>query len=228
MTNTRQEHDLLGHRNVPADALYGVHTDRALENFQLTGRRVHSELICAYGAVKLACARTNHELGKWDDTTFAAIERACLFLTREKSIPPGRILVLGQSVGSGPACWLAERYQTGGLILISPILSAFRSVTRIPLLPRDKFPNLRRISSIRTPLLVIHGQRDRVVPPHHGRRLHHLHPGPKHHLQIPHAGHNDLWHLALDQILHAIENFPPSPRTTPQQNHPTTTTNRSE
>jgi aspartate ammonia-lyase len=77
MTNTRQEHDLLGPRNVPADAMYGVHTDRAIENFPLTGRCVHPELIAAYGAVKLACARTNHELGKWDGPTFAAIERAC-------------------------------------------------------------------------------------------------------------------------------------------------------
>ena len=59
----RLEHDLLGERQVPAEALWGIHTERALENFPLTGRRVNPALIHAYGAVKLACARTNNELG---------------------------------------------------------------------------------------------------------------------------------------------------------------------
>ncbi len=77
MNRFRQENDLLGPRDIPVDALHGVHTERAMENFPLSGRGVHPQLIRAYGAVKLACARTNHELGYWDETTFAAIERAC-------------------------------------------------------------------------------------------------------------------------------------------------------
>ena len=44
---------------------------RAVENFPLAGRPVHRELVHAYGAVKLACARTNHELGRWDDADVA-------------------------------------------------------------------------------------------------------------------------------------------------------------
>jgi aspartate ammonia-lyase len=62
MTDYRTEHDLLGERHVPAGALYGISTVRALENFPLSGRGVHPELIHAFGAVKLACARTNMEL----------------------------------------------------------------------------------------------------------------------------------------------------------------------
>ena len=77
MTDYRTEHDLLGERPVPAGALYGISTVRAVENFPLSGRRVHPELIHAYGAVKLACARTNRELGRWDDQRTAAIEQAC-------------------------------------------------------------------------------------------------------------------------------------------------------
>ncbi len=73
----RTEHDLIGSRQVPAEALYGIHTLRALENFQLAGKSVRRPLVHAYGAVKLACAQANHELGRWDDTTFAAIEQAC-------------------------------------------------------------------------------------------------------------------------------------------------------
>ncbi|MBN1347631.1 MAG: aspartate ammonia-lyase [Phycisphaerae bacterium] len=77
MTTYRTEHDLLGERQVPAEALHGIHTERALESFPLTRRTVHPLLIRAYGAVKLACARTNRELGRWNDHTFAAIEQAC-------------------------------------------------------------------------------------------------------------------------------------------------------
>jgi aspartate ammonia-lyase len=74
---TRTETDLLGAAAVPADALWGVHTLRAVENFPLAGRPVHRGLVHAFGAVKLAAARTNHELGSWDEPTFAAIETAC-------------------------------------------------------------------------------------------------------------------------------------------------------
>jgi aspartate ammonia-lyase len=77
MTEFRTETDLLGTRDVPATALWGIHTLRAVENFPLAGRPVQKRLIHAFGAVKLAAAQTNHELGRWDDTTFAAIETAC-------------------------------------------------------------------------------------------------------------------------------------------------------
>lgn len=82
MSDFRTEHDLLGERQVPRDALYGIHTLRAIENFPITGRRVHPELIHAFGAVKLACARTNRELGRWNDQIFSAIEQACFELAQ--------------------------------------------------------------------------------------------------------------------------------------------------
>ena len=75
----RKECDLLGARDVPADALYGIHALRARENFPLSGRRVHDALVAAYGVVKLACAQTNETLGVWqnDPPKAAAIIRAC-------------------------------------------------------------------------------------------------------------------------------------------------------
>ena len=77
MQEYRNEQDLLGDRDVPAHVLHGIHTERALENFPLSLRLVNPALIHAYGAVKLACARTNHELGWWDDGKSRAIEHAC-------------------------------------------------------------------------------------------------------------------------------------------------------
>ncbi len=78
MTGTRRERDLLGERELPADALYGIHALRAAENFPLAGRPVHPALIRAYGLVKLACAQANRALGVWPDASRAdAIARAC-------------------------------------------------------------------------------------------------------------------------------------------------------
>jgi aspartate ammonia-lyase len=82
MTNQcfRTESDLLGELAVPATVLYGIHTQRALENFPLSRRPVNRHLVHAYGQVKLACARTNHEIGTWQPEIFRAIEQACLEL----------------------------------------------------------------------------------------------------------------------------------------------------
>lgn len=61
---TRREHDLLGYREVPADAYYGIHTLRALENFPITGDPIskYPELIVALVDIKEAAALANREL----------------------------------------------------------------------------------------------------------------------------------------------------------------------
>ena len=75
---TRSEHDLLGDRDVPEDALYGVQTLRALENFPITGTplREFPALIEALAAVKEAAALANTELGLLDKQTGDVIVRA--------------------------------------------------------------------------------------------------------------------------------------------------------
>jgi len=75
---TRREHDLLGDRDVPADAYYGVHTLRAIENFPITGTRIsiYPDLIAALASIKSAAARSNHELGLLDATRTDAIVAA--------------------------------------------------------------------------------------------------------------------------------------------------------
>ena len=63
----RTEKDLLGKKKIPSDRYYGIHTRRAMENFPLTNRPVHPELVSAFGIVKQACAETNRALGAWPD-----------------------------------------------------------------------------------------------------------------------------------------------------------------
>jgi aspartate ammonia-lyase len=75
----RIEHDLLGDRQVPADAYYGVHTLRALENFPITGTTIaiYPDLIRALAEIKNAAARANQELGLLDQVKADAIVAAC-------------------------------------------------------------------------------------------------------------------------------------------------------
>ncbi|MFO0790970.1 MAG: aspartate ammonia-lyase [Pirellulales bacterium] len=79
MNALRTEWDSLGERQLPAAALFGIHTARAVENFPVTSQRVPTSLIRAVGTVKLAAAQTNRAISCWNDDPAKAdaIERAC-------------------------------------------------------------------------------------------------------------------------------------------------------
>ena len=72
----RIERDTMGEMKVPADALYGASTARAIENFPVAHEPVPAEVIHAFGYLKAACARANHELGKLDDKLVKSIVSA--------------------------------------------------------------------------------------------------------------------------------------------------------
>jgi aspartate ammonia-lyase len=75
----RVEHDFLGEKQIPAQAYWGVHTARAVENFPISGTPISAmpDLIVAFGHVKKAAARANVELGTLDAKRAAAIMSAC-------------------------------------------------------------------------------------------------------------------------------------------------------
>src|SRR4051812_30248061 len=73
------EKDLLGEKEIPGNAYYGVQTARALENFQLSGIKInhYPGFVEAWAIVKLAAARANTDVGAMKPETLAAIEKAC-------------------------------------------------------------------------------------------------------------------------------------------------------
>lgn len=78
MQKFRTEKDLLGTREIPIGSLWGIHTDRALEHFRISERKVHPELVKAFGEVKLACFYANQQLGFFPEEEKAlAIRQAC-------------------------------------------------------------------------------------------------------------------------------------------------------
>jgi fumarate hydratase class II len=76
MTETRVERDTMGEVVLPAGALYGAQTQRAVENFPISGQAMPAEFIRALGLVKLAAARVNRELGLLPPDVADAIEHA--------------------------------------------------------------------------------------------------------------------------------------------------------
>jgi pimeloyl-ACP methyl ester carboxylesterase len=138
---------------------------------------------------------------------YAAQAAAYAYLTRIKQIPPEKIVLYGLSLGGGPAVELASREPVGGLILEGAFLSAFRVVTRWRILPWDHFENIAKIGRVHTPLLSIHAQEDKTVPFIHGKLLNEAHPGPKQHLWVAGAGHNNILEVAPADYWDAIERF---------------------
>jgi abhydrolase domain-containing protein 17 len=120
------------------------------------------------------------------------IDAAWLYMTEKLSIPSDRIIVYGRSIGTGPSVELAEKRRIAGLILEAPFTSIYRVVTGVPILLFDKFENIRKIGNVRSPVLIIHGGKDELVPIRHGREIFERANKPKYHLWIANADHNNI------------------------------------
>ncbi len=142
------------------------------------------------------------ENGVYDDAA-SAYE----YLTTQLKVPPDRVISMGRSVGCGPAIQLAATHRTAGLIAEAPFMSAFRVLTRVPLLPWDKFNNLREIRKVHVPVLIIHGRNDEVVPFWHGQRVFRAANEPKAFVAVDGAGHNDVLFVAGKRYFDSIKAF---------------------
>lgn len=139
---------------------------------------------------------------------YRSIEAAYSHLTKNLNVKPNSIIIFGQSVGSGPSVWLSQNAEHAGMILVSPFKSTFTTVTRIPIFPNDKFPNLKRIKNYQQPLLIIHGAEDSIISFSHGQALFDASQSEdKRLLAIEDAGHNDIYPVGLDLILKEINTF---------------------
>ncbi|MCL2714051.1 MAG: lysophospholipase [Alphaproteobacteria bacterium] len=109
-----------------------------------------------------------------------------------------RIVLWGYSLGTGVAVALASQYHVHALILEAPFTSVAETAGRLfPMVPArqlilDKFRSDRRIPKITSPLLIMHGEKDRVVPFELGRRLFETAPEPRRFVAFPEATHVDL------------------------------------
>lgn len=133
----------------------------------------------------------------------ALVER----LKARPDVDPEQILLHGRSLGGGVVCGIAESFSPRAVILES----TFASVTRLAwemwlpgILVRDTFESARRLAELETPVLLLHGQQDQLVPVSHAHRLKDAAPNST--LHVWPAGHNDLggvsayWPTILDFV----------------------------
>ncbi|MFA7368508.1 MAG: lyase family protein [Kiritimatiellales bacterium] len=110
----RTETDFLGSKEIPADAPWGIHTARALENFPIPGSAVNPRLLKAYGQVKKACALANKELG------FISVEKADR-ITQSCSLTPDSCLLSALQGGAGTSTNMMVNEVIGRLSGAHPI-----------------------------------------------------------------------------------------------------------
>jgi abhydrolase domain-containing protein 17 len=108
------------------------------------------------------------------------------------NVTPAQTLIYGRSLGGGPAVQMATEEKVGGVILQSTFTSVYRVVTQKPVLPFDFFENVRKLGHIACPILVMHGERDEVIPFAHGKALFAAAAEPKRFFPVPDARHNDF------------------------------------
>jgi len=129
------------------------------------------------------------------------------YLISDLNIEPKNIIIHGRSVGGGLATEIASRYNFGGLILESSFTSAFRVLTRIRIYPFDKYQNINKIKKIKSPVLFIHGLKDKVISSWHGKKLYKMANLPKYYYWVEDAGHNDLIWKDENKYWNTIINF---------------------
>ena len=120
---------------------------------------------------------------------------------------------LGESLGAAVAVGLAVEHPPAALVLRSPF-TTMADVGRyhypwVPVrwLVRDRYPTIERIARLRTPLLVIAGESDRIVPFEQSRRAYDAAGGPKTFRSLPGGDHNDYELLAGDTVIDSITRF---------------------
>lgn len=122
---------------------------------------------------------------------------------------PGEIILLGESLGSAVSVELTLRRQASGMVLLSPFTKFGEMAWKTVPIPvgwalKSRYNSIGKIRNIQTPLAIVHGDKDTLVPIEMGKELYNAHPGRKSFHKVHGAGHNDLSDLGLGEIIRAL------------------------
>jgi len=135
------------------------------------------------------------------------VNAAYAYLTKNLKVLPENIISYGHSLGGAVALDLAVREPVAAVILQGAFTTAFRVVTRIPIIPFEKYDNLKKITQLKCPLLVIHGTADSIIAFWHGQKLYESALVPKQFYRVAKAGHNDLLMVAGEKYWQVVKEF---------------------
>ena len=152
--------------------------------------------------------------GTPSEAGFYADGRAALAFLDREGVAADRVVLYGESLGSGVAVALTVQHEIAALILEAPFTSVAEvAQSHFPYVPAsrmvvDRFDSLSRIGKVKAPILLLHGERDRVVPVRYGRALFDAAPEPKEGWFAPEAGHEDLARYgSLDVVVAFIDRW---------------------
>jgi fermentation-respiration switch protein FrsA (DUF1100 family) len=139
-------------------------------------------------------------------------DAAYRYLTQDRGVPPGRIIIFGHSLGSAVAVDLASRVPAAGLIVEGALTSVVdRGQELYPYIPVrwlavSRFSSLEKIGRVTAPKLFLHATHDEVIPLAHGKRLYEMAPGPKTFVELR-GGHGDAFEVDSAAYFQSIAKF---------------------
>lgn len=148
-----------------------------------------------------------------EDGTYRDASAALTYLQAQPGVDAAGIVLYGQSLGGAVAVELATRERVRGLILEAPFASVPAMARAVyPFLPvgpflRNRYDSLARIGSVGAPVLILHSERDEVVPYEQGRALFAAAAEPKRFHTIVGAGHNDAYYRGGSGYWQALQEF---------------------
>jgi len=134
-------------------------------------------------------------------------------LAETRHFKPENVIIYGHSLGGAVAVDLASKRECGGLIVESSFTSGrdmARRMFSIPLLAyvtKSRFDSIEKIRRVRSPVLVIHGTRDALIPFFMGEALYQAAPEPKVFFGVEGAGHNDVCAVGGERYLRQLKEF---------------------
>jgi uncharacterized protein len=149
-----------------------------------------------------------------EEGVYTDAESAYIYLTQTLRVPPTRVILAGRSLGSAVAVELATRVNVAGLVLFSPIDSVPLTGARLyPWFPvrhfaRNQFDSLAKVGRLRSPVVMVSGTTDDMMPIDVARSMFERVPPPKLLLET-NAGHYDAGFNRGAQLLDALSRFWP-------------------
>jgi len=145
--------------------------------------------------------------GKGSEQALLADARRCIEFIKNHDVAENRIVVYGESLGTGVAVAMAAEHDVGGLILETPYTSIAELAhsrywfALAKWLIRDRYDSLSRIKRVRAPILLFHGDADTTIPMRFGERLYDAAPEPKEGHFFPGGSHTDLYDHGADKLV---------------------------
>lgn len=166
-------------------------------NLASRSERVRRYLSRGYGVLFLSYRGYGGSTGTPSERANVADAKLAYDALIADGVAPERIIVYGESLGSGVAVQLAADNEIGGLVLDAPYTTivdvAAMAYPYLPVRPFvfDRYETVRYLPRVKAPLLVLHGEADRVIPVEMGKAVYAAANAPKEIVTFPRAGHSD-------------------------------------